>query len=370
MARYPQPIVPVDHVEPVPRRIRAELGGRVVLDTTNALYLWEWPAYPQFLIPAADVEPDALVDEGRESNLSRGRVARVGLRAGDVERAGAGRRYMESTIPGIVDTIRFDWAALDAWYEEDEQVFVHPRNPYSRVDALRSRRTVRVELDGLVLAETSSPVAVFETGLPPRWYIDRTAVDFTPPAPHRHGDRLPVQGADHRVLVGADRRGAVPRPRLDLPLPHGAVAADRGARGVLRREGGRVPRRCRAGASGHTVLVVGHTVRMTDDDGVAIAYDVLRPGTPVVDSDGAQVGTVHEVLDNKREHMFDGIVVSTPDGRRFVDAPEVGRITDQRVTLTIDRAAVSALPAPDAPTGSPVADTDSFVGRWRKRLGL
>ncbi len=120
----------------------------------------------------------------------------------------------------------------------------------------------------------------------------------------------------------------------------------------------------------HSVGRARHTVRMTDDDGVAIAYDVLRPGTPVVDSDGAQVGTVHEVLDNKREHIFDGIVVSTPDGRRFVDAPEVGRITDQRVTLTIDRAAVSALPAPNAPTGSPVADTDSFVGRWRKRLGL
>jgi hypothetical protein len=109
---------------------------------------------------------------------------------------------------------------------------------------------------------------------------------------------------------------------------------------------------------------------MTDDDGVAIAYDVLRPGTPVVDSDGAQVGTVHEVLDNKREHIFDGIVVSTPDGRRFVDAPEVGRITDRRVALTIDRAAVSALPAPNAPTGSRVTDGDGFVGRWRKRLGL
>ena len=79
----------------------------------------------------------------------------------------------------------------------------------------------------------------------------------------------------------------------------------------------------------HSVGRARHTVRMTDDDGVAIAYDACA-GTPVVDSDGAQVGTVHEVLDNKREHIFDGIVVSTPDGRRFVDAPEVGRITDQR----------------------------------------
>lgn len=179
MSGYPQAIVPVDHVEPVARRVRAELGGRVVLDTTDALYLWEWPPYPQFLIPVGDVDPDALVDEEHVSNLSRGRVARVGLRVGDVERPGAGRRYVESTIPGIVDTIRFDFAALDAWYEEDERIFVHPRNPYARVDAVRSGRTVRIELDGLVLAESSAPVAVFETGLPTRWYVERMAVDFS-----------------------------------------------------------------------------------------------------------------------------------------------------------------------------------------------
>ncbi len=176
---YPEAIIPVDHVEPVPRRVRAKLGDRFVLDTLDALYLWEWPFYPQFQIPVDDVDPDALVDEGHVSNLSRGRVARVGLRAGDVERPGAGRRYLESTVPELVGTIRFDWAALDAWYEEDEEVYVHPRNPYTRVDALRSRRTVRIELDGLVLAEASDPVMVFETGLPTRYYLDRTAVDFT-----------------------------------------------------------------------------------------------------------------------------------------------------------------------------------------------
>jgi uncharacterized protein (DUF427 family) len=194
MSGYPQAIVPVDHVEPVPRRVRAELAGHVVLDTTQALYLWEWPAYPQFLIPVDDVDPEALVDEGHVSNLSRGRVARVALRAGDVERKGAGRRFVESTIPGLVDTIRFDWAALDAWYEEDEQIFVHPRNPYSRVDALRSGRAVRIELDGLVLAESSAPVAVFETGLPPRWYLERTAVDFTHLRPSDTETACPYKG--------------------------------------------------------------------------------------------------------------------------------------------------------------------------------
>jgi uncharacterized protein (DUF427 family) len=176
---YPQAIAPVDHVEPVPRRIRAMLGDETVLDTTRALYLWEWPYYPQFLIPVGDVDPEALTVEERTHKVSRGTVVPVGLHAGGVDRPAAGRRYTESRVEGIVDHVRFEWDALDAWFEEDEQVFVHPRNPYARVDALRSTRTVRVELEGVLLAESSAPVMVFETGLPTRYYLDRSAVDFT-----------------------------------------------------------------------------------------------------------------------------------------------------------------------------------------------
>jgi hypothetical protein len=114
----------------------------------------------------------------------------------------------------------------------------------------------------------------------------------------------------------------------------------------------------------------GGTGPETTDDGVAIAYDVLRRGTPVVDAHGAAVGTVQEVLDNAREHIFDGIVVSMPDGRRFVDAPEVARITERRVTLTIDRAAVEALPRQTSVAAAPVDAAQGLVGRWRRRLGL
>ncbi len=98
---------------------------------------------PQFHIPAADVDPAALTDDGPTQRLRHGTVAHVGLRAGGVERPKAGRRYVESPIAAIVDHIRFEWDALDAWYEEDERAFVHPRNPYVRVDALRSTRHVR-----------------------------------------------------------------------------------------------------------------------------------------------------------------------------------------------------------------------------------
>jgi uncharacterized protein (DUF427 family) len=169
----------VNQVEPVPRRIRAVLAGQTVFDTTRALYVWEWPHYPQYYIPVADVRGDLLAPEGQTRESRRGTAELHALKVGDVHRPHAARVLRESSVAGLAGTVRFEWGALDAWYEEDEQVFVHPRSPYSRVDALRSTRTVRVELDGTVLAESSSPVMVFETGLPTRYYLNRTDVDFT-----------------------------------------------------------------------------------------------------------------------------------------------------------------------------------------------
>jgi len=178
MVDYPGLITPTGHVEPVPRRVRAQLGGRTVLDTTRALYVWEWPAYPQFYVPATDLAPDVLVVHDQVAEQPLGTARQVDLRAGEVTRAGAGHLHLGDAEPRLRGHVRLEWDALDAWFEEDEQVFVHPRNPYARVDALRSTRHVRVELHGLVLAESAAPVIVFETGLPPRFYFERTAVDF------------------------------------------------------------------------------------------------------------------------------------------------------------------------------------------------
>ena len=140
--------------------------------------MWEWPNYPQYYIPVADVDPAVLVDEQHPQKLQFGTTRRHGLRLGEISRPGAARLYAGDALAGLAGTVRFDWAALDAWFEEDEEVFVHPRNPYTRVDALRSTRTVRIELGGAVLAESSSPVMVFETGLPTRYYLHRTEVKF------------------------------------------------------------------------------------------------------------------------------------------------------------------------------------------------
>jgi uncharacterized protein (DUF427 family) len=178
MSDYPAAITTANHVEPVPRRIRAFAGGEKVLDTTRALYVWEWPYYPQYYIPLADVRADLLEPEGHTQQTGRGPVELRGLRVGGVHRPRAARVVGDSPIAGLSGTVRFEWDAMDAWFEEDEQVFVHPRSPYVRVDALRSNRAVRVELDGVVLADASSSVMVFETGLPTRYYLSRTDIDF------------------------------------------------------------------------------------------------------------------------------------------------------------------------------------------------
>ena len=177
---YTPALPTVNHTAPVPRRIRAVLNGHVVVDTTSALYVWEWPHFPQYYISVDDIDPTALVDEQHEQRLSRGTARRYGLQVGDVARPAALRVYgKDATVDGLTGRARFEWDSVDAWFEEDEQVFVHPRDPYVRVDALRSTRTVRIELDGVTLAESSSPAVVFETGLPTRYYLNRTDVDFT-----------------------------------------------------------------------------------------------------------------------------------------------------------------------------------------------
>jgi hypothetical protein len=103
------------------------------------------------------------------------------------------------------------------------------------------------------------------------------------------------------------------------------------------------------------------------DDGHAVHYTALERGTPVYSSDEQQVGTVAEVLDNYREHIFDGLVVELSDGsRRFVDAPEVARTAERAVTLTITAADCAQLPPP--PAGQGVGGTvRKLLGGFRRR---
>lgn len=164
-------------VEPAPKRVRVMLGGAVVADTTEAVYVWEVPSYPQYYIPLADVAPGALKEgETTSRSSSRGTARHYSVHGGDRVAEDAAWSYAESPIEVLRGRVRFDWGAMDAWFEEDEEVFVHPRNPYTRVDILRSSRAVRIEVGGVVVAETTRPTFLFETGLPRRTYIPKLDV--------------------------------------------------------------------------------------------------------------------------------------------------------------------------------------------------
>jgi uncharacterized protein (DUF427 family) len=164
-------------VEPATKRVRIMLGGQVVADTTGAVYVWENPNYPQYYIPLADVAPGALKETGTTTRSpSRGTAVHYSVHGGDKMAEDAAWRYGDSPLEELRDRVRFDWGAMDAWFEEDEEVFVHPRSPYTRVDILRTSRPVRIEVAGTVVAETTHATFLFETGLPRRSYIPKLDV--------------------------------------------------------------------------------------------------------------------------------------------------------------------------------------------------
>ncbi len=173
---YPEMAAARGRVEPAPRHVRGYLGHELVFDTTAARYVWELPYYPAYYIPLADVRTEFLVDEDHPQRVQLGPSRLHSLvGAGRTHRSAA--RVFDAGDGPVAGTVRFEWDPL-RWFEEDEPIYGHPRNPYSRVDALRSHRHVRVELDGIVLADTGSPVLLFETGLPTRYYIDPTDIAF------------------------------------------------------------------------------------------------------------------------------------------------------------------------------------------------
>jgi uncharacterized protein (DUF427 family) len=164
-------------LEPSAKRVRAYLGGEVVADTLHPVLVWEIPYYPAYYFPVDDVRADALApDGGTVHSPSRGDASTFTVTAGGKSVPEAAWRYEDSPIEELRDLIRIDWAAMDAWFEEDEEVFVHPRDPHTRVDILPSSRHIEVQVDGVTVADTRNARLLFETGLPVRYYIPKTDV--------------------------------------------------------------------------------------------------------------------------------------------------------------------------------------------------
>jgi uncharacterized protein (DUF427 family) len=182
-------------VEPCHKRIRVYLHGELIVDTTAALLVWEKPYYPTYYLPAADVAATLRATGATERSPSRGTAEILDVVTSDGRAAaGAARRHPDSPLPQLRDAVRLDWESMDEWLEEDEPVYTHARDPYTRIDILASSRRVRVELDRVTLAESGSPRILFETGLPPRFYLPLTDLRMDLLAPSTTHTRCPYKG--------------------------------------------------------------------------------------------------------------------------------------------------------------------------------
>jgi uncharacterized protein (DUF427 family) len=184
---------------PTSRWIRGVRAGATLVDSRRALLVWEpGKKVPIYAFPRED----------------------VALRAAD-ERTSSRLRSFDD--PDLAGYVTLPWDAVEHWYEEEEEVFVHPRDPFVRVDALRSSRHVRVERDGRRLAESDAPVLVFETGLPTRYYLPQGDVDVSlledselqTGVPTRASPRIAMScstGARIRICSGTTRTRFPRRP--------------------------------------------------------------------------------------------------------------------------------------------------------------
>ncbi len=217
-------------VQPAPKRVRIMLGGVVVADTTDAVYVWENPSYPQYYVPLADVAPGALKETGTTSRSpSRGTARHFSVQGGDRVVDDAAWCYADSPIETLRDRVRFEWSAMDAWFEEDEEVFVHPRDPYTRIDVLRTSRRVRVHVRGTLLADSTRARMLIESGLPVRWYLPPEDVRTDLLEPSGTTTRCPYKGVASYWSVRLDGHldrdiaWAYPQPGHDAEAVRGLL---------------------------------------------------------------------------------------------------------------------------------------------------
>jgi uncharacterized protein (DUF427 family) len=165
-------------IDDSPKRIRVFFAGEPLADSVAARLGYATGEHPGYLLPHADVAwGHTVVDDTDVDGSSLGQYRVIRPAGGGRE---IGRRYTGGHATGLVS---FDFDQMDAWYEEDEQIWFHPRDPFRRLDVIESSRLVEVAVNGQLVASSRRPRLVTETGLPERWYIPRIDVDWTQLAP-------------------------------------------------------------------------------------------------------------------------------------------------------------------------------------------
>lgn len=201
--------------EPCAKRIRVTFNGETVADTVSALLLFEPPITPVYYIPLTDI-PEAFRQPTKHSTHCpfKGDATYWNITVGDQVAENALWSYPDpiNAVPELKGHAAFYWNRMDQWLEEDEEIFVHARDPHVRLDILPSSRRVQVRLNGTVLADSTRAMFLFETGLPVRYYIPaedvaqellsvsdlETACPYKGVADYHH---LNVNDAQHENLI-------------------------------------------------------------------------------------------------------------------------------------------------------------------------
>ncbi len=179
------------------RRVHVVFEGTTIADSRHVMLLHEFGRLPVFYFPVEDVRMDMLeATEHRTHSPLKGDASYWTIHVGDRVAENAAWSYLNPLPAGppIKSYIAFYWDKMDAWYEEDEQVFAHARDPYKRVDILPSSRHVSIVLGGVTIADTRHPRLLLETGLPTRYYVPEQDVRMDLLEPTETTTRCPYKG--------------------------------------------------------------------------------------------------------------------------------------------------------------------------------
>ncbi|THV07289.1 DUF427-domain-containing protein [Dendrothele bispora CBS 962.96] len=218
------------HVEDSPRRIRVLFGGRIIVDTRKAKLVWEHPYYPHYYFLSSEV-PSKFLDDDSKQATPEGAIT-YDVTSGDSRASKAATVFPESySDKALVGLTKITFSAMHAWFEEDEQIFVHPKDPYKRVDVLQSSRNVRVEVNGVEVANTNKPRFLYETSLPVRTYIPKTDCRLDLLVPSTLTTACPYKGVANYYNVQLDKDQTVENivwwyrnPNLECAAINGFVA--------------------------------------------------------------------------------------------------------------------------------------------------
>jgi uncharacterized protein (DUF427 family) len=198
---------PGHELEPSPRWVRVRFAGQYVADSKRVLLLREPGRIPVYYFPREDVRAGCLVPTGHAAPCPNGAATCWTVRVGDrvAEHAAWGHPDPPPERRALRGHVAFEWSKMDAWYEEDDEVYVHPRDPYKRIDVLHSSRHVRVVVTGELVADTRRPSLLFETGLPTRYYVPKADVRMDLLVPTETETRCPYKGlaSYYSVAIGS-----------------------------------------------------------------------------------------------------------------------------------------------------------------------